>query len=51
MSEGLVVSHRKENKGDEATLRGEADPVSTVSVIRRGPEKDREVARPAEAML
>lgn len=45
-----MVSHRRENKGDEAALIGEAEPVSTVSVSRRGPEKESEVARPTEAM-
>lgn len=50
LSEGLVVSLRRENKGDEATLIGEREPVS-VSVSRRGLGKESEVARPAEAML
>lgn len=49
MPEGLVVSHRRENKGDEAALI--ENLYNTVSVSRRGPDKESEVARPAEAML
>lgn len=51
LSEGLVVRLRRENKGDEATLRGEGEPLTTVGVSRRAPEKESEVARPSEAML
>lgn len=42
LSEGSVVSHRRDSKGDEATLRGEGEPMSVVSVSRRGPEKESE---------
>lgn len=43
LSTGSVVSHRRDSKGDEASLRGEGEPVSVVSVSRRGPERESEV--------
>lgn len=43
LSEGSVVSHRRDSKGDEASLRRKGEPESVVRVSRRGPENETEV--------
>lgn len=50
LSEGLVVSCRRENKGVEASLRGKGEAVSVVSV-KKNTEREREVTGLAEAVL